>query len=372
MNDIEKGGKMARTRKVALPVAVLVCLAGFAARAGAQVSISSADGKQTLNLGFLAQPQYEALDNGEATHTGQNLFLRRLRVIMGGKITDNLSFFFETDSPNLGKGTTTGTKTGNTIGVQDFSLTYSFADQLKIDAGMLLIPVSHNSQQGAASLLYVDYGPYTFQHSAPLDSVVGRDYGVEARGYLANSHFEYRLGVLQGNRGASSTMPFRTIARLAWYPFDADTGFFYTGTTLGKKHILSIGGSFDQQQDYKSYSGDVFLDQPLGGGNALTVQGDYTQFDGGTTFTKLPKQKALLGEAGFYIASVTLSPIVQYSKLTYDNETTAFENQQKIGGGIAYWINGHRNNVKAVVNQIKQDNAKNRMQYVVQWQVYTY
>ena len=353
-------------------VATLACLSWFAAPTSAQVGIASADGKQTLNLGFLAQPQYEALDNADATHTGENLFFRRLRIIMGGKINDKLSFFFETDTPNLGKGTAAGTKNPSTITIQDFSLTYSFANEFKVDAGMLLIPVSHNSQQSAASLLYVDYGAFSFQHSAPLDSVVGRDYGLQARGYLANNHVEYRVAVLQGNRGTTSTLPFRTTARVVFNVFEADTGFFYMGTSLGKKHILSVGATYDEQKDYKAFSGDVFFDQPVGGGNALTLQGDYTEYDGGTTFTKLPKQKAMLVEGGFYFAGIKLSPIAQYSKLTYDVETTTYENQEKVGGGLAYWINGHRNNIKVVANQIKQDKAKNRMQYVVQWQVFTY
>jgi hypothetical protein len=352
-------------------MAVLVCLTSFAATAGAQISVSSADGKSTLNIGFLAQMQGEALDNADATHTGENLFLRRARIIAAGKINDKLSFFFETDSPNLGKGTAAGTKTDNTIVIQDFSLTYSFSDKLKLDAGMLLVPVSHNSQQSAASLLALDYGPFSFQHSTPLDSKVGRDYGMQARGYLASNHFEYRLAVLQGNRGTTSTMPLRTAARVVWYPFEADTGFFYSGTSLGKKHVLGIGASYDQQKDYKAYSGDVVLDQPVGGGNALTLQADYTKLDGGKTFVKLPEQVALLGELGFYLAGVKLSPIVQYSKLTFDKETTTSLDQEKIAGGVAYWINGHRNNIKAFVAQIKQSKTKDRMQYVLQWQVFT-
>jgi hypothetical protein len=356
---------------LALPVAA-ACLLLVTRGADAQWTVSSADGKSNLNLGFLSQIQGEALDNADATHTQENLFFRRLRIIMGGKVYDKLSFFFETDSPNLGKGTASGAKTDSTIFVQDFSLTYTVSNAFKVDAGMLLVPVSRNSQQGASSLLALDYGPFTFQHSAPLDSKVGRDYGVQARGYLANNHFEYRLLLLQGNRGTTSTMPFRTTARVVWYPFEADSGFFYTGTTLGKKHILGIGGSYDQQKDYKAYSGDVFLDQPFGGGNALTLQADYTNYDGGTTFTKLPKQTALLFEGGFYFASVKLSPIVQYSKLTFDTETSTYENQEKIGGGIAYWPNGHRNNLKFWVAELKQDNAPNRMQYVIQWQVFTY
>lgn len=361
-----------RWRGVVLFTLFSILALGLGREALGQIQITSQDGKSTLNLGFLSQIQGEALDNADATHTQENLFFRRLRIIMGGKIDDKLSFFFETDSPNLGKGTTTGAKTDSTIFVQDFFLTYAVSNALKIDGGMFLVPVSHNSQQGASSLFALDYGPYTFQHSAPLDSKVGRDYGVQARGYLGKDHFEYRLALLQGNRGTTSTMPFRTTARLVWYPFEADTGFFYTGTTFGKKHILGIGGSYDQQKDYKAYSGDVFLDQPVGGGNALTLQADYTNYDGGTTFTKLPKQTALLFEGGFYFAGVKLSPIVQYSKLTFDTETTAYENQEKLGGGIAYWPNGHRNNLKFWVAQLKQNNAPNRMQYVIQWQVFTY
>jgi Phosphate-selective porin O and P len=359
--------------KTSFLIAVAVtCSLLAVAPSWAQIQLTSQDGKSTMNLGFLSQLQYEGLDNADASHMGENLFFRRLRLIAGGKINDDLTFFVETDSPNLGKGTTAGTKTASTVTIQDFFLTYSFSNEFKLDGGMLLVPVSHNSQQSAASLLLLDYGPYSFQHSSPLDSVVGRDYGLQARGYLANNHVEYRLAVLQGNRGTASTLPFRTTARVVWYPFEADTGFFYSGSTLGKKQILAIGGSYDQQKNYKAYSGDVFLDQPVGGGNALTLQADYTNYDGGTTFTKLPKQKALLFEGGFYIAGAKASPIVQFSKLNYDTETATFEDQQKIAGGVAVWLNGHRNNLKVLVEQIKQDKAKDRMQYVVQWQVFTF
>ena len=44
----------------------------------------------------------------------------------------------------------------------------------------------------AASLLPIDYGPYTFANSAPTQSSVGRDTGIQARGYLANKRLEYR------------------------------------------------------------------------------------------------------------------------------------------------------------------------------------
>ncbi len=350
-------------------LAVLV-LGGWAATANAQISIASADKKMTLNLGFLSQLQYEALDTANTEHTGQNLFFRRLRLMAGGKINDNLTYFFETDSPNLGKGNANGVKTAATIYFQDFVLTYSFGDAFKLDGGMLLIPVSHNSGQSAASLLAMDYGPYSFLHSAPLDSNVGRDYGLQARGYLGNNHFEYRFAVLQGNRGTDSTMPMRTFARVVWYPFEADNGFFYTGTTLGKKHVLAFGASYDAQKDYKAYGGDVYLDQPIAGGDALTAQVDYTRLDGGTTFTSLPKADNWLVEGGYFFHGAKIEPYVQYGKHSYVNSSLA--NDSKIGGGIIWWENGHKFNLKLFVGKIKKDGVKDHNQVALQWQLLTF
>ncbi len=71
--------------------------------AEAQWQIASKDEKQTLKFGILVQPQYEALETVNTDHYSQNLYIRRLRLIFGGKISDRWSFFTETDSPNIGK-----------------------------------------------------------------------------------------------------------------------------------------------------------------------------------------------------------------------------------------------------------------------------
>jgi hypothetical protein len=33
----------------------------------------------------------------------QNLFLRRARLLVGGQVAKNITFFIETDNPNLGR-----------------------------------------------------------------------------------------------------------------------------------------------------------------------------------------------------------------------------------------------------------------------------
>jgi hypothetical protein len=45
-------------------------------------------------------------DENQSPSTGgysQNLFLRRARLLVGGEIGNNLTFFLQTDDPNLGK-----------------------------------------------------------------------------------------------------------------------------------------------------------------------------------------------------------------------------------------------------------------------------
>jgi hypothetical protein len=60
-------------------------------------------GKTSVSFGFLAQPQFESLENSAGTDSLNNLFLRRFRLIAGGKINSKLSFFVESDCANLGK-----------------------------------------------------------------------------------------------------------------------------------------------------------------------------------------------------------------------------------------------------------------------------
>jgi hypothetical protein len=44
------------------------------------------------------------------------------------------------------------------------------------------------------------------------------------------------------------------------YPAEAETGYFYSGANFGKKKILAIGVSYDQQDDYNAPAFDVYFD----------------------------------------------------------------------------------------------------------------
>jgi hypothetical protein len=342
--------------------------------ARAQWQVASPDGKSSLKLGLLGQGQAEFVEvpeagNPDGLDISRNLFLRRFRILGGGNLSDKLSFFFETDSPNLGKANAAGTKEAGDIYLQDFFVTYSFRDELKVEGGLMLTPNSHNSETSAAALLPIDYGPYSFLESTPTGSRVGRDYGVQLRGYLAK-HFEYRLGVYQGYRGENSTEPFRYVGRVVFYLFDPETGFFYTGTSLGTKKIVAIGLSADFQDTYQSYGGDFFLDLPFANGDGVTLQGDYLYFDGDTTFKTLLVQNDWLAEAGYYNKKTRLGPFAQVAVQDFADPNRPDENRWQ--GGLAYWSNGHKFNLKLGYTYLAQSQVRHRNQLVLQCQVFQF
>ncbi len=358
--------------RVGRAVLALGCFLAVAPAVHAQWQITSDDGASSIKFGFLLQGRAESLDINN-NDTAQDLYFRRLRILSGGKINDKLSFFFETDSPNLGKGTSSGSKGSSDIYIQDFVVTYKpVNDAFNLDVGMMLNEVSYNSNQSAASLMATDYGPYSFVWSGPLDARVGRDYGVRARGYLLSDHLEYRASVMQGNRGTDSTNQFRFLGRLMFNVFEAQKGLFYAGTTLGKKQLLSFGVSYDTQEDYESYGVDAFWDQPIGNGNGFTVQADYTSLDGDVFLTSLPEQDNLMVEAGFYIGSLKLLPFVQYAE--QDFQDNARSDTDKFMVGLGYMFGGHNGTLKLSYGQISTDAAgvSDRDEIILQLQVFKF
>ncbi len=355
--------------------AIICCAFAFAVAfpsspARAEWKIAGPDENSYIKLGFLAQGRAQLEDGAEDTNLqNENLYIRRFRILMGGKITDKITFFFETDTPDLGKYTAktkdsaNDIKNNGSIYLQDFYATYTFADEFMIDGGLILIPVSRNSEQSAASLLAIDYGPYSFLNIAATQSRVGRDYGVQARGYLFDKHFEYRAGVYDGDRDLGrrnneANSPFRYAWRLVAYFFEPETGFFYTGTTLGKKRILSLGGGMDAQDQYRAYSGDLFWDQPVAGGDAVTVQVNYIYYDGDVTFKTLPAQNDWLYEASYYFGAVKLGPFAQVATQDYVQEK--YQDESRYQGGVIYWGSGHNFNLKLGYTVIARPNISAR------------
>jgi hypothetical protein len=246
-----------------------------------------------------------------------------------------------------------------------------------------LPPLAHNAVQGATTLYAWDYFANSFRanglgingnfgYSA---TPVGRDAGVQARGLVAGGLVEYRVGLFQGIRRPVSATEvagrnfFRVAGRVQVNLLDPETGFFYQGTYLGTKKVLSVGATFDIQDKYKYFGGDVFVDYPLAG-NIVTAQVNVIHVDGdsGGYTPVVTKNTTVMAEAGFMIGMAHLSPIVRFERafVTGDNNDDTY-----IGGGLAWWPYSHNSNLKAFFTNHKYEAApKSGNQVNVQWQLY--
>jgi hypothetical protein len=373
---------MIRSNRFAL-VSIALIIALVPAVANAQAIIKVND---NVNFKFGLLMQAWADWNGVSNATGdtagfqQNLFLRRARFLVGGQVAKDVTFFFMTDNPNLGKtlagGTGAGAKApGTGFIVQDAFVEWAVANEFRLDAGLILIPLCRNCNTSAVNLVSMDYGTWSFQESAATQSSVGRDTGFQAKGYLAGDHLEYRAGVYSGFRAPGVKNSFRFTGRLQYNVFDVEKVPFYPGTYLGKKKILAIGAGYDAQSDYAAYAGDIFFDYPVGKGNGITAQVDFIHYDGGVTFNTaaLFKQDDLFVETGFFLGGPKIMPFVRYEQQEYSADVNKGLNRRKFQGGVGYYPYGFNFNIKAGYTRTEAPDNRNvasTNQYSIQVQVF--
>ncbi len=379
------------TPPAAVPMAASVAASTAIAPSQAPFKIETPNGS-SIKIGLLLQPQYQAVNSlpGSALDSySHNLFLRRTRILVGGTLFGTIEYFLDTDYPNLflSSNETNATTMVNSqvkatpgMNVQDaFATAKPFGDVFKIDVGYMLPPLAHNAIQGAGTLLAWDYFANSFLSGNAFGSSsnpVGRDAGVQLRGLVLDKHLEYRAGLFQGLRDAQTATDlgarnfFRFAARLQVNLLDPETGFFYAGTYLGAKRVLSIGGSVDIQDSYRYYAGDIFADMPAGPG-VFTGQVNVAHWNG-HGFVAIPDETAIMAEAGYNFAGVRVSPIVRFEDLLLASTATAPSSHvERFSGGLGWWPYGHTSNLKLFFTQIRASNEMHAQNQVnLQWQVY--
>ncbi|MFA6541772.1 MAG: hypothetical protein WCT99_09230 [Bacteroidota bacterium] len=342
----------------------------------------------TLKVGVLAQFQGQALqeqlsalqqaDPNYTQHWQRQMYVRRFRVLVGGTLSPSTSFFFESDAPNIGRTAGNGTKASSVnMYVQDAQIQQTISNEFGVIAGLQLVGISRNSLQSAASLMSVNYGAYQFVTSGPLDNLVGRDLGINSRGYFLDDRLEYRAGIFSG-KNTNQYSPLRVAARINYNFLDKEKGYYYSGTALGKGNYFEIGGGVDLQGTYSGAALDGFYDAPLGALGSVTVSAGFTHLDGGGSDRDssvipilIPKQNILFFEAGFFLKEMKLQPYVKYesqdvsatvlkqvgavpSTLDYQN---ALRSNYRVGGGVNYYIKGHTASVKVLYEIVYRNRA---------------
>ena len=404
-------------KKVSLLITTLVA-ALWAPTARAVPVVEDKEKGILINVGALIQPTFQMTMSGSNSDTGPcgagptdrcspgianprgdgpsyDFFIRRARLMLWGSATKEISFFFDTDEPNIGKG---GNFSAGGFIVQDAFATYTFMPEVRLDAGLMLVPFSHHTLEGATSLNSLDY------HSDLVRYPTGRiwrDAGIQIRGVALQDHLHYRLGLFEGVRNAAlpalpaapappAPGPTRTLVNPGGVPrltalvrgniLGVEPDFFFKGIYFSKTPIISVGAGFDFQPNsviklnqshghYMAASADAFVEYPFTEADELIVKGNLFWYgEGATTIagSAMVPSGALgvFAEAGFrhdWIEPVVFVDIQSGSKgKTATNPANGTVMAPTVATdilaphlGVNFWILKHNFNIKTDVGYRK-------------------
>jgi hypothetical protein len=344
------------SRRFASIAVAAACLATVSAPLSAQAVLKVND-SVSVRLGFLSQTWADFTQNvRQDSAYAQNIFQRRLRFIAGLQAGPHLSFFFQTDNPNLGRsGPGVTRQLGSGFIVQDAyaEVKPGSSSALLLDAGIQYVPFCRNCVESAALILPIDFGAYSYLQSAATGSSAGRDVGFVGRGYLFGDRLEYRAGVFSGARLANgqqqASNSLRGAGRLQLQLLDPEAPTYaYAGTYLGRKRVLTLGAALDAQGSYRGMAVDGFLSLPVGS-NGITVQTNLLHYDGHELLPGLPKQDAFEAEAGFHCTAAKLTPWVKFETRRFDDavKSPVFQDERRFQVGGTWYAMGNTLNLKA-------------------------
>jgi hypothetical protein len=359
-------------------VAALLLAAG-PAHAQAVIKVSDT---VVLRFGVLLQAQADWLQFPNLAQTAttgysQNLFLRRARLLFGGRLAKDVYFYVDTEDSRLGFNKAGSSALGQGFQLLDAFGEWRIAEALILDGGLLSVPYSREAMTSSASEFFFDASTYASIQQIPTQSTGGnRDAGIVARGYVLDQRLEYRLGAFSGYRSPTASNPLRTSGRLQWEFFDREEmsspdwvgSTRYGGCYLTGKKVLALGAGFDMQMDYRYYSADLFASLPTGKAGSIEGKLQYQYLDGGTTFSNLQVQNTFQVDLGYYIKAVKIAPIVRYEQRNYNGQEA--KNDSRFAVGLNYYPYKNNFNVKAVFYRVEPKTGVSLNEFALQLQVY--
>ncbi len=281
----------------------------------------------------------------------QNLFVRRTRFNIAGKVADGVYFYWQTENANLGKAPKSLTTGFQTL---DAAIEWRIDKAFNIQAGLIYVPDSREAIKSSVTQYLLDTSAYATLATAGLQGSSNRDTGAGVRGFVLDDHLEYRVLALQGVRDAGSQYAYRYVTRLSYNVFDTEMytpGFTavaagYGGTT---KKILAIGATYDFQRDFQLYTGDIFWSLPFKTGR-LEGQVWYQFIDGGLLAPTLPMQNTATIEAGWYFNNLKTEPFARYERRQYYGSDA--KDEKRYMAGLTHYVYGNNLNLKAAYSRL--------------------
>lgn len=378
-------GSSSISRRVLLPMFVLALL--FDSRlAHAQVVIKVND-NVSFRIGGQLQFWADEAQDAATKAYAQNLYLRRMRFLLTGSVAPNVTFFYQTDNPNLGR---TPKTLGSGFVTQDAWAEWKFRDEFALSAGLFLVPTSREELTSTTSFQTLDVSPTATVFAGPTQTSATRDTGIQAKGYLFDGgRLEYRAAVFQGVRDPAvapkpaSRNSFLHAVYVQYDFWDKERGYVYAGTNRGTKKILAVSGGYSGQKDYKSGSLNLHTNIPVGPATATATPAPRNEiaalfqamhYDGGKFIPGIPKQNDYLGEFDYYMAPIKTQPYIKLENQKFSATSNPSKDVTRFGAGLNYYVSGQNLKLTGQYLRVKPKNGAIRAtnQFTVQMQVWYY
>jgi hypothetical protein len=201
-----------------------------------------------------------------------NFFVPLFNITASGQV-NKLVYF----SMNAEGNSNTATLGDNRVLVRDSFIGLKFADEFRVQAGVMRAPFS----RAALTSTYAQLFPYAPRTPAlPLDptdveagNLRSRDHGIVVWGNVADGLVKYYLGITDGASIASPTNDkLAYTIRLQFTPtmlgFKPEAGYTVSDTYLGRQNVLSIGFGYRtvgyNNRDTKMWTVDMLYEQKFG------------------------------------------------------------------------------------------------------------
>ena len=292
---------MKATLKAVLATSLLLAPAAFATKV--PIPIEGA----TLNVSVQVQTQALINENGapNGNDPSYDIFVRRTRLLANGDINQNFSYLLQVDNANFGKFGNFSTNVRAII--QDAWIGWAptgitGGNVLYIDAGLLLIPISHHLLESTTNFITADVHTDEFRFPGSGFPAL-RETGVQLRGWWLDKKIGFRGGVYEGYTpavqpagtctatGVGCITPQRYPQFAGFVNFDVigseEGGWLYGAYKWAKDPVLSVGVSGVYQAkairntgisstgdlaNQRLASADVYLNLPMSEAAELVVE----------------------------------------------------------------------------------------------------
>ena len=298
-----------------------------------------------------------ASKDGKSYESETDMYLRRLRLEMDGKLTKDLKYNLTMEMDKNGKSGKANASTANEVKVLYAYLDYKFADAANIRFGKAKLPYSRVSLTSSSKQLLIERPVSTEGAKKLFDDYYQTN--AMLHGSLAEGVIAYNLATADGweskNAIATGTTVFKSgplyVARVEVSP----PGFVEKGKSdawLGQGKHITLGFSSATQNsiEYKETSDSedrtlmgADISAHLGG---LTLQGEYVSWkiDYSNPATSDVAPKGWYAQAGYFIPGINIEPVARYENYDQDSNAAAGtdDTEEKVRTvGVNWYGKGH-------------------------------